>query len=96
MKCADLSKSPVHTAAIGKLDPDRGISIRFPRLLRERLDKDPEQATTSDQASGSSLVSLALFALNVLCACDRGFSRAASSTFLKVGALFLRNPTNSA
>lgn len=51
VKCADLSKSPVHKAAIGKLDPDRGISIRFPRLLRERLDKDPEQATTSDQAS---------------------------------------------
>ena len=59
VKCADLSKSPVHKAAIGKLDPDRGISIRFPRLLRERLDKDPEQATTSDQASRNSLVSLA-------------------------------------
>ncbi|CAM9132058.1 unnamed protein product [Laminaria digitata] len=56
VKCADLSKSPVHKAAIGKLDPDRGISIRFPRLLRERLDKDPEQATTSDQASRNSLI----------------------------------------
>lgn len=58
MKCADLSKSPVHKAAIGKLDPDRGISIRFPRLLRERLDKDPEQATTSDQASRNTINSL--------------------------------------
>ncbi|CAM9507581.1 unnamed protein product, partial [Sphacelaria rigidula] len=48
VKCADLSKSPVHRAAIGK--DGRGISIRFPRLLRERDDKDPEQATSSDQA----------------------------------------------
>lgn len=50
VKCADLSKSPVHKAAIGKAEPDRGISIRFPRLLRERDDKDPEDATSSDQA----------------------------------------------
>lgn len=52
VKCADLSKSPVHRAAIGK--DGRGISIRFPRLLRERDDKDPEQATSSDQASPSA------------------------------------------
>ena len=71
MKCADLSKSPVHKAAIGKLDPDRGISIRFPRLLRERLDKDPEQATTSDQASRNSLVSLPSLYLSAMLACDR-------------------------
>ena len=51
VKCADLSKSPVHKAAIGKIakEPDRGISIRFPRLLRDRPDKSSEQATTSDQ-----------------------------------------------
>ena len=51
VKCADLSKSPVHRAAIGKIskEPDRGISIRFPRLLRDRPDKASEQATTSDQ-----------------------------------------------
>ncbi|CAM9280977.1 unnamed protein product [Discosporangium mesarthrocarpum] len=49
VRCADLSKSPVHRAAVGKLEADRGISIRFPRLLRERPDKEPEEATNSDQ-----------------------------------------------
>lgn len=59
VKCADLSKSPVHKAAIGKIaqEPDRGISIRFPRLLREREDKDPEQATTSDQVCSRHFIS---------------------------------------
>ncbi|CAN0039273.1 unnamed protein product, partial [Phaeothamnion confervicola] len=48
---ADLSVSPVHMAAVGKVDPNKGISIRFPRLLRERSpdDKDPSQATTADE-----------------------------------------------
>ena len=48
MAFADITKSPTYLAAIGLVDEDRGLSMRFPRFLKVREDKSIEEASTAD------------------------------------------------
>ncbi|KAL2039509.1 hypothetical protein N7G274_007781 [Stereocaulon virgatum] len=48
MAFADITKSPTYLAALGLVDEDRGLSMRFPRFLKVREDKSIDEASTAD------------------------------------------------
>lgn len=49
VQSADLSISPTHTSAWNKIIKGKGISMRFPRFVRERPDKSINNLTTSEE-----------------------------------------------
>ncbi len=46
---AELTLSPAHTCCMDEVRKGAGISIRFPRFIRWRDDKGPEDATTENE-----------------------------------------------
>ncbi|MGC8631320.1 MAG: ATP-dependent DNA ligase [Thermoprotei archaeon] len=50
VKGAEITLSPVHTAAFGKIRGEAGLAIRFPRATGKwRTDKSPEDSTTTQE-----------------------------------------------
>jgi len=47
VKSADLTLSPRYMAAIDDMGVKKGISLRFPRFIKQRDDKKPDEATTT-------------------------------------------------
>jgi DNA ligase-1 len=49
---ADITLSPTYSAAMGLVNEERGLSLRFPRFLRKRSDKSIEEASTPQFLAG--------------------------------------------
>ncbi len=49
VEAQEITLSPNHTCAYGRVKEGRGLALRFPRFLRYRDDKSPEEATTPDE-----------------------------------------------
>ncbi|RJE17163.1 DNA ligase, partial [Aspergillus sclerotialis] len=45
---ADITLSPTYTAAIGLVSEERGLSLRFPRFLKVRVDKSVDEASSGE------------------------------------------------
>jgi DNA ligase-1 len=45
----EITLSPIHTCAFERLREESGLAIRFPRYLRLREDKAPEDTTTVNE-----------------------------------------------
>jgi DNA ligase-1 len=45
----EITLSPIHTSAFGRLREESGLAVRFPRFLRLREDKGAEDATTVEE-----------------------------------------------
>jgi len=45
----EITLSPTYLAALGEFRENFGLSIRFPRFIQIRADKNPEDATTTDE-----------------------------------------------
>lgn len=43
-----IQLSPIYTCGIGEADTNRGIGLRFPRLIKVRDDKKPHEASTNE------------------------------------------------
>ena len=49
LKAADLTLSGIHTAALDKIEPGHGISLRFPKCVVEVEDCKPEDCSSTLQ-----------------------------------------------
>ena len=45
----EITLSPIHTCAFGAIREGSGLAIRFPRLIKSREDRAPEDATTVEE-----------------------------------------------